>query len=564
MHFQVVPSFCAAAPSRCPLPAHPPARARAETHKLLSVGLACAWACAFALPDARAQSLPDPALLMQEQLRRIESGAPTLTAPPRAELPAAIRSQAPEGASTARIHEIQFSRSELLSADELRALAQPYVGRTLTSMDLQQLLDGIAALYQSRNVLTAVGVLPQQDLQSGLLRVLLVEGRLGDVTVKAEAPLAPDWVKAWFNLPAGEVIGSEPLRKRLVLFNLASDHQAQAQFVPGARFGVSDLAVEVVEQKPLQTWAMVDTYSGQAKGKHSTALGLRWAPATSRGGRLDAAVLGNATGHTLTSSFSMPLGVDGWRAGVNAALSRSDIRLPAGDGSPDLVLQGSSQSIGAELEHTWVLRAPWLLTSSMSLGSLSSRTDLAGVTLVESELDKLAVSVRLSHETATSKAHLRTSLVTARSAGASHGYLDMGAQWRQAIDARGLWQFRASGLLRTNDRGLPGSSDAFSLGGQDSLRGFDANTVMGSSGHALQLELRRLLLNSGYRRLEGFGFLDTGRARTVGMAQAAASVGMGIQAQLSEVVGLDLTLSRQTHGLQTDRNRANLRLVAAW
>lgn len=563
MHFQVALFVRVAAPRRSPLTTHI-ARARAETHKLLSVGLACAWACAFAPPAAQAQSLPNPALLMQEQLRRIESGASTLNAPPQAELPSVTRSQAPEGASTARIQEIQFSRSEMLRADELRALAQPYVGRALTTTDLQQLLDAIAALYQSRNVLTAVGVLPQQDLQSGLLRVLLVEGRLGDVTVKADPTLAQEWVKAWFALPAGEVIGSEPLRKRLVLFNLASDHQAQAQFVPGARFGVSDLAVEVVEQTPLQTWAMVDTYPGDTKGKHSMALGLRWAPVTARGGRLDAAVLGNAKGGTLTSSYSMPIGVDGWRAGLNAALSRSDILLPAGDGSPDLVLQGSSQSIGAELEHTWVLGAPWLLTSSVSLGSLSSKTDLDGITLVENELDKLAVSVRLSHETATSKAHLRTSLVTARSGGASHGYLDLSAQWRQAIDARGLWQFRTSGLLRTNDRGSPGSSDAFSLGGQDSLRGFDANTVMGSSGRAVQLELRRQLLNTGNRRLEGFAFLDTGRARTAGKAQAAASVGLGIQAQLNEVVGIDLTLSRQTQGLQAERHRANLRLVAAW
>lgn len=563
MHFQVAPSAHAASPARCPLPAHIP-RARASTHKLLSVGLACAWACAFALPDARAQSLPDPALLMQEQLRRIESGASTLTAPPQAELPSATRSQAPEGASTARIQEIQFSRSELLNADELRALAQPYVGRSLSTTDLQQLLDEVAALYESKNVLTAVGVLPQQDLQSGLLRVLLVEGRLGEVIVKADAPLAPDWVKAWFTLPAGEVIGSEPLRKRLVLFNLASDHQAQAQFVPGVRFGVSDLAVEVIEQEKLQTWAMVDTYPGQDEGGHSLALGLRWAPVSARGGRLDAAVLGTADGRTLTGSFSMPIGVEGWRAGVNAALSRSDIRLPAGNTGPDLVLQGSSQSVGAELEHTWVLAAPWLLTSSVSLGSLSSKTDLDGVTLVENELDKLAVSIRLSHETATSKAHLRTSLVTARSAGASHGYLDMSGQWRQAIDARGLWHFRAVGLLRTNNRGLPSSGDAFSLGGQDSLRGFDANSVMGATGRALQLELRRQLLNTGNRRLEGLAFVDTGRARTAGVEQAARSVGVGLLAQLSEAVGLDLTLSHQTKGLQGERNRINLRLVAGW
>lgn len=59
-------------------------------------------------------------------------------------------------------------------------------------------------------------------------------------------------------------------------------------------------------------------------------------------------------------------------------------------------------------------------------------------------------------------------------------------------------------------------------------------------------------------------FLDTGRAREAGMSKAAAAVGVGIQAQLSEVIGVDVTLSRQMEGLQGDRNRVNLRLVGAW
>jgi hemolysin activation/secretion protein len=534
-----------------------------EALKPLVRGLVCTLCSALVATAAHAQAIPDPALILQEQLRRIDNGASSLPAPPKANLQPAPRAQLPDVGTTVDIREIQFSRSVLLSDKELRTLAAKYVGRSLTTADLQQLLDAIAELYQSKGVLTAVGVLPQQDLKTGLLRVVLVEGRFGDIAVKVEPPGSPDWVKKWFSLPADEVIDSEQLRRQLALFNLTSDFNAQAQFVPGASFGISDLAVEVTDSARLQTWAMLDSYSGQAKASQSLSLGLRWAPVSARGGRLDLALLGTANAHTVSGAFSMPVGVTGWRAGLNAAASRSNFRVPSTTSAPDLALQGSSESLGAELERTWVLTAPWVIIGSASAGSLKSTTELLGVTLAQNQLDKLALSARVRFETAARKVNLRTSLVTARSNGLAHSYLDTSGQWRQTIDARGQWQWRVAGQLRTNDRGQPGSADAFALGGPESLRGFNSNTLSGSSGYALQLELRRQLLGEGNGRTEGFIFRDEGRAKGSGHQQAE-SMGFGIQTQVTGNVGVDAVFSRQTQGLQGQKNRLNLRLVASW
>lgn len=570
MKFRVALSALAAAETRArTAPVLPSGQARrpAATRQPLTTAVLLALGGAFAPGPGHAQTAPDPALFMQEQLRRMGSGASSLHQASQPALPAAPRPAAPDLVAKVHIREIQFSRSELLGAGELRALADGFVGRSLATSDLQQLLDAIASLYESKGILSAAGVLPQQDLQSGVLRVLLVEGRLGEVLVgplEAGAPVNPDWVQTWFALPSGEVIANEQLRRRLALFNLASDFQAQARFVPGARFGVSDLAVDVTEPVRLQTWAMADTHPGHTGARHSLALGLRWAPASARGGRADAAVLGNAEGRTVTGAFSMPMGVQGWRAGLNASASRSSVRVASTTASPDLILHGASESLGTELEHTRVLAAPWVLTSSVSAGSLKSTTSLDGLTLVANQLDKLALSVRISHETATSKGHVRTSVVSARSGGLRHGYVETSAHWRQALDARGLWQWRATGQLRSGVDGLPGSNDAWAAGGVDSLRGFDANTLIGWRGHALQLELRRQLHGEGRRRLEGFAFVDGARAQAADIAPSARSMGAGMQTQLSESVGVDLTFSRQLQGLRGQRSRLNVRLVAAW
>lgn len=539
--------------------------ARLSRHLLGAVASAAvlltSQANAQSLPDP--SGLPDPGLLLNEQLRQLGKAAPRPPAPATPEVPPP-RETVPAEASTAPITEIQFSRTELLDTQALQALGQRYVGRALSAQDLQALLDDIGLLYRAQGMATAAAVLPRQDLQSGRLRVLLVEGRLGDIRVTAQGATDADWVQRWFDLPLGEVVRSDALRASLVLFNNASDMSASAEFVPGQQFGISDLAIEVPATGRLQLWSFVESTQGEDAAGQQRAIGLRLAPLGARGGRLDAAALASAAGRTVTASASLPLGTQGWRAGVSATESRSQTRVAGISPADDLVLDGRSTAVALELGKTWVLNHPWLLTTGISASTLESSTHLDDVELFRLRVHKTAVNVVLTRDTATGRSQLRSSLVAGRLRQQGFGYLEFAGAHQRAVGHSPHWQWRVSGLLRAAPSGLPPASEHLQIGGSDTVRGHDSGTLSGERGYAVQLELRhRGLLNEGLG-VETYAFWDQGRTLGTPDGGRLASIGLGLQVRFSPHIGLDLVGSRQHTPSKGSRHRLTARLVASW
>lgn len=512
---------------------------------------------------AQAQALPDPGTYLNEQLRQIDRAAPRPSAPATPEVPPA-REPVPADARTATITEIQFSRTELLEAQALQSLGQRYVGRALSSADLQALLDDIGQLYRERDIATAAAVLPQQDLQSGRLRVLLVEGRLGNVRVSAEGGADTGWVQQWFDLPAGEVVRSQTLRQRLVLFNNASDMSANAAFVPGQQFGVSDLVVEVPAPQRLQLWSFVESTRGEDATGQQRAVGLRLAPLGARGGRLDAAALATAAGHTLTASASLPIGAQGWRAGVSAAQSRTETRVAGSAPGDDLLLDGRSTAVSLDIGKTWVLSEPWLLSAGLTVGTLGSSTHIQDLELFRQRVNKVALHTLLNRDTGRARSLLRASVVDGRHQHQGFSYLELAGNHQSALDQGGRWQWRVGGLLRAAPGGLPPASERLQLGGLDTVRGHDSGAASGERGYALQLELRHRHEAEDGLGLETYAFWDHGRVQGAPIGARLASVGLGLQMRLGPHLGLDLLGSRQHTPSAGSRHRITARLVASW
>lgn len=518
-------------------------------------------------PNAQAQTqdfdVEAPAIIWQDQLRRLEQIPPARPAP-RQPAPTAPQAVAPATSALVTLAEIQFSQTSLLSQDELRTLGLRYLGRALGTADLQALLDDISNLYRTKGVLTAVPVLPPQNLQSGLLRVLLVEGRLGRVKVRTPGGSDAPWVQRWFDLPTGEVVTNEALEARLALFNATSDLLAQADFVPGDRFGVSDLAIDIVPSPPAQFWALLETAHTQSAAPGLVALGWRKAPVSPNGGKLDTALIATEQGKTLMAGLSWPVDVQGWRAGINGSISRTRTKQAAIDGGTDLVLEGAASAAALEVGRTWILNNAWTLLSAAQLGRTESSIALAGVDLTDSRIDRFALTTTLNYETRPTRAALKTTLSTSKNADKHYRYLDIGAQAQTALDERGRWQVRIGGLARVASTGQSNANEQLSLGGADTVRGFDAGASTGDTGHAVQLELRYRYGEADAPATETYLFADSGQTHEASGRTRLGSVGVGLQARITPQLGLDLMASRQIKTAQERPNRWLLRLVGSW
>lgn len=544
--------------------AMPRRRALKHPHPGVATALAAGVWCLLQFP-ASAQILNPLSdttnLLMQDHLKRMEEAASAKKPPSSAPL-AAPQPSAPASDVVVLINEIQFSKTELLAPEELQALGERYVGRRLGTGQIQALLDDVSQLYQNKGILTGVPVLPKQDLQTGVLRILLVEGRLGEVKVAEPGMAQVDWVKRWFDLERNAVLTQEALRERLVLFNTVSDFSATADMVAGAEFGLTDLSVAVNEGSRVQTWAFVER-STASTSPVQLAAGLRVVPFTIYGGRQDLSVLATSAGKTGTGSMSFPLGTGGWRTNFNGSLARSESVVKGKDAS-DLAIRGESAALTWDVSRAWVLAAPWLAGTTLGVSKHQSKTFLqsSDVPLLDRQSRKLSWLGTIEYDTPRQKGGLRGTFNVA-SETQNYRYAEFTGQWRQTLDDQGLWNVKATGLLRSKPSGELSSMDRFYLGGQDSVRGFSLGAGSGDRGAASQLEIRRSLRDWGGDSGEAYVFLDAGLAKdpTRAADDRLRSAGMGVQVKINESLGLDALASRQLSTPQASPSRLLLRVV---
>ena len=512
----------------------------------------------------------DPAARMQDELRRADRAAPPLRAtPPAAPASPAQVPEAPTLAGTVVLNEVLFSPSELLEDAELKALARPYLGREVSSQDLNAFLRAIQTLYLNKGIQTAVPVLPQQDLRSGTMRVLLVEGRLGAVKVEGMSGVDPDWVGRWFDLASGSVIRPGELERRLGLFNVASDFSAQAAYVPGAEFGRSDLLIRVPERSRGQSWALVDMPDTNSAERSSMIAGYRLSPLGLRGGRVDLMAIVGANSTTLSLAGSLPLGQQGWRLGGSVTSSRSrSIVESTNPGTTDLVIKGESSSVGVELGRHLPITARQLLLLSGTATQITSKSTISGFLLSERTVDRLTLAASTdwpaSEPGEVSPASLRGSITTARGPVNTYGFAEVAGMVAARLGASRGPLLRVSGQARLAAHDTPDVTDAWLAGGSNSVRGFDSGAVIGERGYALQVALYQPVTVTGLDAAEAYVFADQARVRTSGSSRDIASAGAGVQFQVNAHVAIDATLARQMTGFQGARTRLSLRASASW
>jgi hemolysin activation/secretion protein len=512
----------------------------------------------------------DPGARLQDELRRADRAAPPLPAPPPVAPAAPLQlPEAPTLAGTVLLNEVLFSPSELLEDAELQALARPYLGREVSSQDLNAFLRAIQTLYLSKGIQTAVPVVPQQDLRSGTMRVLLVEGRLGAVKVEGMSGIDPAWVGRWFDLATGSVIRPEELERRLGVFNAASDFSAQAAYVPGAEFGRSDLLIQVPERPRGQAWALVDVPDTRSAARSSVIAGYRLAPLGLRGGRVDVLTIVGSDSATLSLAGSVPLGQQGWRLGGSATSSRSRSTVESTDpATPNLEIKGGSSSVAVELGRHLAISASQLLLLSGTATQIKSRSTTSDVVLSDRTVDRLTLAASTewpaSQPGEVAPASLRGAITAARGPVNNYSFAELAGMVAARLGASGAPLLRVSGQVRLAAHNTPDATDAWVAGGSNSVRGFDSGAVVGERGYALQLALYQPLTVAGLDATEGYVFADQAAARSNGLSHRIAAAGAGVQFQVNRHLAIDATLARQLAGFQGGRTRLSLRASASW
>jgi hemolysin activation/secretion protein len=472
---------------------------------------------------ALAQTPPDAGSLLQQQ----RQSSPQLRPPSKDQTPRlrqAVESTLTEGRQV-QVQRFELSGNHLLDEAALQAALVDYRGRKLGLGELQRAAAAVSEAYAQAGWLARV-FLPPQDITDGVISLQIEEARFGALRFDADKTrFATERAKAMIAAQQthGAALNLNKLDRAMLLLSDLPGVSSSGSLVAGSAPGETDLLLKL-EDGPL----LIGDVGGDNAGSRSTGAARLNAGLGLNGWLGSGDALSANLSHTEGSDYgriagSAPLGVQGWRAGVNASTMR--YRLVGADFA---ALQSKGRS------STWALDAgfPLLrsrernLTVQFSVEHKGFHNEANGS--LSSDYQSRMVSAGLSGNLFDS---LGGGGANAAGLMLNQGNLDLAGSPSAAADAAGpktqgsftklRYGFSRQQMLMSrslsaylglagqySDRNLD-SSEKFYLGGAQGVRAYPASEAGGARGRIINLELRAQLPAD----LRGVAFYDWGRVQ---------------------------------------------------
>lgn len=150
------------------------------------------------------------------------------------------------------LKEIQVLKSEILTEQEIAEITNPYIEKEITTSELYTVVQKINELYEKKGYMVCRAVLPAQRIQNGVVQILLVEGKTGDITIVGNRSTREEYIRERLPLEKGKISNFKELERDLTRFNLTNDSALQVNMSSGKTPGTTDYSVEIYEPERQQ------------------------------------------------------------------------------------------------------------------------------------------------------------------------------------------------------------------------------------------------------------------------------------------------------------------------
>lgn len=222
-----------------------------------------------------------------------------------------------------RVRRFKLEGPQLIDEAQVRALLAPYEGRSLTIAEIYEAADQITMLYRSAGYLVAKAYIPAQNAKGGVLRIKLVPGKYGAVTLKNESLVHDRHMQGVLDtaLAGSSYIHKDQLERAMLLMSdLAGAGVPRIAIGAGRVPETSDFVFGVPSGRRIDGYLLGDNYGSPFTGRNRLSGGLNLNSPLGFGDRLSAYGLVSEEGNLKNGrvAYSMPIGYDGLRAELSA------------------------------------------------------------------------------------------------------------------------------------------------------------------------------------------------------------------------------------------------------
>ncbi|MBV4476865.1 ShlB/FhaC/HecB family hemolysin secretion/activation protein [Pseudomonas botevensis] len=406
------------------------------------------------------------------------------------------------------IKDIELKGAQSLSAAERERLLKPYVGQCLGVPQLNELLKVITDHYIEKGLVTSRAYLPQQDLSSGHLRVLVVEGKLEGLKGAQGSRLSDRELAMAFPGKTGELVNLREIEQLVDQLNRLPSNQAQMELTPGNNVGGSEVLVKNTPQKPWRAGLSRSNDGQRSTGEQQWDTTLDWdsplglADQLSLRGGHDAVSDHQHTSDNATLNYNLPWGW--WN--FSYAYSQSNYRSQAQANGFNFKQTGDSQNHQFKAERVIYRDAVSKTSLSADVSHLSTHNFIEDSKLALSSNQLSEAQLGFNHGRRVGSAFVNLDLGMQDGIGAfdaqSNDHPGPGepdARYRKYTGTLSylqpfkLWEESLSfSSLMTGQRSedVLFSPQRLSLGGLSSIRGYKDQQLSGDSGGYWRNDLR--------------------------------------------------------------------------
>ena len=515
---------------------------KARLGLIAGIGLAVIGAA-----PGRAQSRPEPAAIE----RTIAIDRPQAQAAPTLSAPAAdVRSHS---AATGRftLGAVNIHGATAFSRKELSRYFEPYLASEVDDSKLSEVAARITDHYRQTGYVLSYAVVPPQSVEAGMVRIAVVEGRVGTVTIDG-AGVDQRALEAI----AAPIMESSPLKTSTLERALGLMRDFPGVKVTDvtllrtdAEAGIYALKIKVKRDRfHLLTYSDNRGTGSVGRMRLYTSASMSSLAVTGDELRLDLFRMPGRKFHYLYGQLQggIPLGYSGARLTLSA--SKGDQYLK------DNSFDGDSTNLSAQFSYPMLRGRKLTLLGKVSLNDWRSLGEEDGTRKLRDRLRVARMGLEFGNE---SKTRFQGEFTLSRGLGFGDtskvgdplaSRIDAGGKFTKAAltlqvsrPLGGRVSVRGVAAAQYSDRPLL-SAEEFALGGNRIGRAFAFNALTGDRGVGGGAELSYKLqsANKGRAGIDLFGFADGGSAY---QAKSAATVGDRRRSLASVGVGSRFTVA---------------------
>ena len=167
----------------------------------------------------------------------------------------------------------QIEGNTLLPAERAQQLVAPFVGQRKTYGDVQKALEALEGDYRRLGYGTVQVYVPEQELTTGVVRLLVSEGVVGKVTITGNKHFNNANIRASLpDLKEGVAPNMRSLSENVQLTNENPAKQVEVILGASEEEGKVDIKVDVKEEHPERFYLTLDNTGTRASGKNRVGL----------------------------------------------------------------------------------------------------------------------------------------------------------------------------------------------------------------------------------------------------------------------------------------------------